>query len=457
MLRRPAPAYELREVAGLAWPLILSNITVPLLGLVDTAVLGHLPQERYLGAATLGATLFSFLYWGFGFLRMGTTGLTAQARGSADWHGVIRLLAQGLIIAIALGALLIAVHPPLIRLGLWLLDGSPAVTELAHRYAAIRIASAPAVLANYAILGWALGMGRSRVALALMIVNNGLNIALDLLLVVGLGMTVEGVALGSVLADYGALVAGIGWALTARRRWQLPTYPGGLFAWVHYRELLRVNSALFVRTLCLLFAIAFFHAQGARMGDTILAANAVLMQFILITAYALDGFAHASEALVGRSLGANDEAAFRRRLAAATLWSAITAVVASMGFLIAGEALIGLLTSLPDVRDTAAAYLPWMVAMPLLAAGSYLLDGVFVGATRTAAMRDTMIAALAVYLPCWYATTGWGNHGLWLAFSAFTLTRTLGLATWLAVTLKRRSWFDAEPATPAHCPPGGSG
>jgi MATE family multidrug resistance protein len=438
------PRTELREVGGLAWPLILSNITVPLLGLVDTAVLGHLARADYLGAATLGATLFSFLYWGFGFLRMGTTGLTAQARGSDDWHGVSRLLGQGWLMATAIGLILIAVHPPLIRLGLWLLDGSPAVTELAHRYAAIRIASAPAVLANYAILGWALGLGRSRVALGLMVVNNGLNILLDLVFVVGLGMTVEGVALGSVLADYGALATGIGWALFAARRWQLPRRPGGLLAWRQYRQLFQVNAALFVRTLCLLFAIAFFHSQGARLGDTLLAANAVLMQFILITAYGLDGFAHAAESLVGRSIGANDAVAFRRRLGAAALWSAVTATLASLAFGLGGEALVGLLTSLPEVRAVAATYLPWMVAMPLLAAGSYLLDGVFVGATRTRAMRDTMIVALAIYLPCWYATTGLGNHGLWLAFSAFTLARSLGLGLWLAVALRRRSWFTAS-------------
>jgi MATE family multidrug resistance protein len=444
MRMRSLPGQELREVGGLAWPLILSNITVPLLGLVDTAVLGHLPDERYLGAATLGATLFSFLYWGFGFLRMGTTGLTAQARGGDDWISVTRLLLQGLIIAAILGLILIAAHPPLISLGLWLLDGSSAITELAHRYAAIRIASAPAVLANYAILGWALGLGRSRVALALMIVNNGLNIILDLVFVVGLGMTVEGVALGSVLADYGALLTGGGWAINAIYRWRLPRRPAGLATWSHYRRLFQVNTALFVRTLCLLFAIAFFHAQGARLGDTVLAANSVLMQFILLTAYGLDGFAHACEALVGRSLGADDRPTFERRLAAGTIWSAITALAASLAFLLGGEALIALLTSIPEVRASASTYLPWMVAMPLMAAGSYLLDGVFVGATRTKAMRETMIIALAIYLPCWYATTDLGNHGLWLAFSVFTLARSAGLAAWLTVALRRGSWFSAS-------------
>lgn len=441
---KPVPRLErqsLGEVARLAWPLILSNITVPLLGLVDTAVMGHLPDDRYLGGVTLGATIFTFLYWGFGFLRMGTTGLTAQADGAADATGVTRLLLQGLALALVIGAGLIVVHGPLVALGLWLLDGSADVTALAERYAAVRIASAPAVLANYAILGWALGLGHSRVALGLMIINNGLNIVLDLLLVMGFGMTVEGVAFASVIADYGTAACGLLWARAALRRRGGRWRPALLREWSTYRRLLRVNAALFVRTLCLLFAIAFFHAQGARLGDTVLAANAVLMQFVLLTSYALDGFAHAAEALVGRSLGAGDDAAFRRRLRAAAGWSAISAGLASVAFLLGGEALIALLTGLAPVRAEAATYLPWMIAMPVLAAGSYLLDGVFVGATRTAAMRDTMILALAVYLAVWYATTGLGNHGLWLAFSVFTLTRSVSLGLVLRRSLQRGDWL----------------
>jgi len=438
------PGAARRRVIGLAWPLIVSNLTVPLLGLVDTAVVGHLPDSRYLGGVTLGATLFSFLYWGFGFLRMGTTGLAAQACGRGDRDDLIRLLGQSLILAALIGLGLIALHPLLIPLGLSLLDGSAAVTAEADTYARLRILSAPAVLANYALIGWFLGRGESRVTLVLMIVNNVANILLDLLFVVGFGMTTDGVALASVMADYLAFVTGIGWALHVWRGWGWRRVTGVFGPVAGYQRLLGVNAALFIRTLCLLFAFAFFHAQGAQLGDVTLAANAVLLQFVLLASYGLDGFAHATESLVGQQIGADDEAGFRRVMRAALEWSLATAVLASAGFALGGEALIRLLTDLPDVRAAAMRFLPWMVAMPVLAAGSYLLDGVFIGATRTRAMRDTMIiAVLAGYLPVWWITQPLGNHGLWLAFVSFTLARggLLGLIFWR--NWRQRAWFSA--------------
>ncbi|MGB8712643.1 MAG: MATE family efflux transporter, partial [Onishia taeanensis] len=287
----------------LAWPIILSNITVPLLGLVDTAVVGHLPDSRYLAAVTLGAALFSFLYWGFGFLRMGTTGMTSQAVGREDDTEVRTLLGQSLVMAAVIGAGLILFSTPLIKLGLMLLDGSAQATTLAHEYAGIRILSAPAVLANYAILGWFLGQQNSRVTLMLMVLTNSVNIALDLWFVVGLGMTSDGVAWATVIADYTALTAGL-WLV----RSQLGALGGQLdrarlIALNAYQALFAVNAQLFLRTLGLLFAMAFFTAQGASQGDTVLAANAVLLQFIMLTSYGLDGFAHAAEALTGRAVG----------------------------------------------------------------------------------------------------------------------------------------------------------
>lgn len=405
-----APAsggHHRRTVWLLAWPLILSNLTVPLLGLVDTAVVGHLPDSRYLGGVTLGATLFSFLYWGFGFLRMGTTGMAAQRAGAGDSGGQRLVLGQGLVVALAIGSLLIMLQAPLVQFGLHWLDGSTAVQRHAADYAAIRMWSAPAVLANYVLIGWFLGLGNSRFTLLLMLVNNLVNIVLDLVFVVGLGMTVDGVALASVIADYAALglglvlcsylLDGLGGALPRQQLWRLSAY----------RELLRVNSALFIRTLCLLFAMAFFTSQSARQGDVILAANAVLMQFILLTSFGLDGFAHAAESLVGRAVGRRDPSLFRAHVRAATELSVAVAAGFAVAFWFGGNALIAVLTDLPDVRSTAAIYLGWMVLMPLLAVWSYLLDGIFIGATRTAAMRNTMlIAVFAVYLPLWSLTQG---------------------------------------------------
>ncbi|WP_458524533.1 MATE family efflux transporter [Onishia taeanensis] len=430
------------RVWPLAWPIILSNITVPLLGLVDTAVVGHLPDSRYLAAVTLGATLFGFLYWGFGFLRMGTTGLTSQAVGREDDTEVRTLLGQSLMMAAVIGAGLILLSTPLVELGLRLLDGSDQATELAREYAGIRILSAPAVLANYAILGWFLGQQNSRVTLILMVLTNSVNIVLDLWFVVGLGMTSDGVAWATVIADYTALAAGL-WLV--RRQLRLL---GGelerarLIALHAYQALFAVNAQLFLRTLGLLFAMAFFTAQGASQGDTVLAANAVLLQFIMLTSYGLDGFAHAAEALTGRAVGRSRWDEFGAAVRSAGRLSLAIAAVAMLAFALGGNGLIALLTDLPEVRATAATYLPWMVLMPLLAVWSYLLDGVFIGATATREMRNSIFAGLAVYLPLWWLAQPLGNHGLWLAFSAFMLVRSSTLAAYY-LHHRRHRWVAA--------------
>jgi len=423
----------------LAWPIILSNITVPLLGLVDTAVVGHLPDSRYLAAVTLGATLFSFLYWGFGFLRMGTTGLVAQAIGREAHSDVRNLLGQSLIMAAVIGALLIIFGSPLISLGLWLLDGSEAATPLAREYAEIRLWSAPAVLANYAILGWFLGQQNARVTLMILVLTNSVNIVLDLWFVVGLGMTSGGVALASVIADYSALT--FGGYLVMR---QLGHLEGGfqrqrLLLVSAYSALVNVNANLFVRTLGLLFAMAFFTAQGARQGDTVLAANAVLLQFIMLTSYALDGFAHAAESLVGRAYGRRDWREFAATVRATAQFSFWTATVATAAFALAGNYLVAMLTGLAEVRATAASYLPWMIVMPLIAVWSYLFDGVFIGTTAVREMRNSIFIGLAVYLPTWWLSQGLGNHGLWLALTLFMLTRSVVLIAYY-YRYRQRYW-----------------
>ncbi|PMR72135.1 MATE family efflux transporter [Billgrantia endophytica] len=433
------PSAARRRIWTLAWPIILSNITVPLLGLVDTAVVGHLPDSRYLAAVTLGATLFSFLYWGFGFLRMGTTGLTSQATGRENDSEVRNLLGQSLLLAIGIGLLLILFSQPLIGLGLWLLDGSEVATGLAAEYAQIRILSAPAVLANYAIIGWFLGQQNSRVTLAILVLTNGVNIVLDLLFVVGFGMTSDGVAWATVIADYTALAFGA-WLVSR----QLKLLEGRflrerLLKLAAYAKLFQVNANLFVRTLGLLFAMAFFTSRGAVQGDTMLAANAVLLQFIMLTSYALDGFAHAVEALIGRSVGRRRWDEFGAAVRSAAWFSLMTAATASLVFALGGHYLIAMLTSLPEVRDTAGSYLPWMVVMPLIAVWSYLFDGVFIGATATREMRNSIFVGLAVYLPAWWLTQGFGNHGLWLSFLLFALVRSAVLSAYF-LHYRRTRW-----------------
>ena len=413
----------------LAWPIILSNVTVPLLGLVDTAVVGHLPTPRYLAAVTLGAALLSFLYWGFGFLRMGTTGLTAQAHGRQDEETVKALLGQSLIVAAAIGLGLIVFGYPLVRLGLYWLGGSADSTALASEYAHIRLLSAPAVLANYAILGWFLGLGNARVTFVIMVLTNTVNIALDLFFVLGLGMTSNGVAWASAIADYTAFGVGV-WLLRRELRelGGAPVPRHRLWRLSAYADLFAVNRHLFVRTLCLLFAFAFFTARGADLGDIVLAANAVLMQYVMLTSYGLDGFAQAAESLVGKAAGRRDWPLFGASVCAALRFSLVTAVLATAAFALAGHTLIGLLTDLPAVRVEAGAHLGWLVAMPVLTVWSYLFDGVFVGATATREMRDTLIASLALFLCVWWASRVWGNQGLWFSFAVFSAARSLTLA-----------------------------
>lgn len=413
-----------RHMWRLAWPIILSNISVPLLGLVDTAVVGHLEDAVYLGAVTLGAVLFSFLYWGFGFLRMGTTGMTAQAHGREDHDGLRTLLGQGIGLALAIGLMLIIAGSPLITLGLSLMEASETTRALAHDYASIRLWSAPAVLINYVILGWFLGLGNSRVTLGILVMTNGVNILLDLAFVPGLGMTSDGVALASVIADYCALATGL-W-LVARQLKRMPGHSdrAALLSLSAWGALIRVNQHLFVRTLCLLGATAYFTSQGASFGDDVLAANAVLLQFVMMTSYALDGFAQAAESEVGRAVGQNDWQRFARSVGAATRFSLITATAASGLLWLCGPALIHLLTDIPEVRALATLYLPWMVAMPLVAVWSYLLDGIFIGATATREMRNTLVVSLLAFIGLWPLLEGFGNHGLWLAFLLFTSVRS---------------------------------
>ncbi|WP_438764523.1 MATE family efflux transporter [Kushneria sp. TE3] len=440
--RSPAFLPRLHDVWRLSWPIIISNASVPLLGLVDTAVIGHLPHARYLAAVTLGSTLFSFLFWGFGFLRMGTTGLTSQAAGRGEDQRVRDLLGQSLLIGVIIGLALVALSAPLIDIGLRLLQpDSEATAQLAADYAHVRIFSAPAVLMNYAIIGWFLGRQNARVTLLLMLVTNSINIVLDIVLVVGLDMNVKGVATASLVGDYTALAVGL-WLV----RRALKTLGGRFDATplkriTAYGELFRVNRHLFIRTLCLLFAMAFFTSQGAQLGDQTLAANAILMQLVMMVSYGLDGFANAAEALTGRAAGRRDWREFAASVRACAVFSLLTAGLAALAFAIGGPWLIARLTGIEAVRHLAGDYLPWLVVMPMIAVWSYLLDGVFIGTTQTRAMRDTIIAALLVYLPVWWLTQPLGNHGLWLAFTTFTLVRSLGLGM-IYLARRRGQWSD---------------
>lgn len=418
-----------RRVWRLAGPIILSNVTVPLLGAVDTAVVGHLEHAYYLGAVAIGALIFSFLYWGFGFLRMGTTGFTAQAHGAGDGDEVRATLARALGTAVALAAVILVLQAPVLAAAMALIEAGPEVEGHARAYFTIRIWGAPAALGNYVVLGWFLGVLNARAALLLQVVINGLNIVLDLAFVVGLGMAVEGVALATVIAEYAGLALGL-----AMIRRALPAVGGvwrrgRILDVAPLKRMLRVNGDIFVRTLCLVFAFAYFTAEGARMGDVTLAANAVLLNMVMFMAYGLDGFAHAAEALVGSAIGARDRGAFRGAVRASTHLALATAGGLSLAYALTGGLIIDALTGVAAVRAAAREVLPWLIAAPLLSVWCYQLDGIFIGAVRTGEMRNAMIVSLVLYLAAIELLRPLlGNHGLWLALMLFMVARgvTLG-------------------------------
>jgi MATE family multidrug resistance protein len=419
------------RVWRLAGPIILSNISTPLLGAVDTAVMGHLPDPAYIGAVALGAVVFNFLFWGFSFLRMGTTGFTSQAYGAGDTAELRAALVRPLVMAVGLGAALIVLQAPIGWLALRLLDASAGVEGLTHDYYAIRIWSAPFALINYALLGWLLGTQRAYAVLLLQVVLNGTNIALDLLFVVGFGWGIEGVAGASLLAEMAATLLGLSLVARTLFRSQAPLDWAQVAARDRLLALFRVNVNILIRTLCLMTAFAYFAAQGAQMGDLILAANAVLMQFLYIIAYGLDGFSHAAEVLAGSALGAGSRHAFRQAVKVSTLWALGMALLAGLLVQVAGEPFIALISDIPEVRTTAAVYLPWMVVSPVISVWSFLLDGIFIGTTRTVEMRNAMIASLAVYLVAsWLLVPALGNHGLWLALMIFMVARALSLGAY---------------------------
>lgn len=410
----------------LAGPIILSNISVPLVGAVDTAVMGHLDGPHFLGAIALGALVFSFLYWGFGFLRMGTTGFVARDFGRGDTRGVHDTLTRALLLSILFGILVVLLQAPLNRLAFSLLESSREVESLASEYVSIRIWSAPATLMVYALTGVMIGLHDTRSALYLQLVLNLTNVALDLLFVPVLGFGISGVAAASVIAEYGA--AGFGLYLLRRLIRAYPVERARLLDPAALTVLMRANGDIFVRTLCLVFSFSYFTALGARLGESVLAANAVLMNFQNIMSHGLDGFAHAVEALGGSAYGARDRERFRVAVRRTTQWAVSTSVAAGLIYIAFGDALIALFSDLPGVRADAAAYLPWLALSPLVSVWSFQLDGIFIGTSRTAEMRNAMLASTLGYLVVMQWTmAAFGNHGLWLGLMVFMVLRAATL------------------------------
>ncbi len=416
------------RVLRIALPIVLSNATVPILGAVDTGVVGQLGQAAPIGAVGIGAIIIASLYWFFGFLRMGTTGLTGQALGAGRMGEVTAILTRVILIGLMGGAMILLLQGPLFWAAFKVSPASAEVETLARGYMRIRVWSAPAAIAIFGITGWLIAQERTRGVLVLQLWMNGLNMVLDLWFVLGLGWGVNGVAFATFLAEWSGLALALwlcrdAFANPAWRDWIR------VFDRDRLRHMLLVNVDILIRSLMLMAIFVSFLFLGSGFGDVTLAANQVLLQFIEITAYALDGFAFSAEALVGQAVGAASVARLRRSILLATIWALVGTVLLSLAFALWGGAIIDLMAKAPEVRTEARIYLPYMLAVPLLGVASWMLDGVFIGATRTRDMRNMAILSAAAYAAlAWMLVPEHGNHGLWIAFLLSFVARAVTLA-----------------------------
>jgi len=420
-----------KKVWQLAGPIMLANVTVPLLGAVDMAVVGHLPGPQFMAAVGIGATIFSALYFGFVFLRMGTTGLVAIENGAQNNIETSAWLLRSMLLAVLLGFLLILGKTAISNICFYFIHPDGSSLLLAQQYFDIRILSAPAALSHFALLGWMIGMHQVKNALYTQLILNLSNILLDVYFVLILNLGVEGAAYATVVSEY----VGLMYALIVVYK---PIYVylskenfQDLMNIKKLKKLASINHNIFIRSLCLQVAFFYFTMTGAIFGDTILAANAVLMNFQLFTSYALDGFANAAEVLVGDSIGKKQNKYFFRTLAITGLWSIMFSLLFSIAFMIGWKQITFLLTDVNVVRVEIENYIIWTIWLPLISVWSFWLDGVFTGATITKPMRNSMILSLFIFIVlCLLLTPTWKNHGLWCAFSIFMLMRaiTLGLS-----------------------------
>ena len=414
-----------RQILAIAIPSVVSNITVPFLGMCDLAIAGHIGDATLVAAVSVGATLFNVLYWLFGFLRMGTGGLTSQACGRDDKTGSLSVLARALLVAAAISAVVVAAHP-------WLLDfafGHVVVTEadverLSRTYLSICIWGAPAVMMQYCFTGWFIGMQNSRIPMVVSILQNIVNIGASLSFVLFLDMTIDGIALGTLVAQWSALIA-------SAVAWQVRY--GGLLRFasrVRVLELrpmlafLDLNKDIFLRTLCLVAVTLFFTSSGAAQGDMTVAANALLMQFFTIFSYVMDGFAYAAEALTGKCVGARDRRSLSATVRRVIVWGVWSVAVFTVAYVVAGRPFVRLLTSDGGLVEFAMGYYPWVLLLPVAGFLAFVWDGVYIGATATRRMLLAMVVATAAFFACHHFLFPlWGNHALWLSFIVYLAAR----------------------------------
>ena len=414
-----------KSILKLAIPNIISNITIPLLGMVDMILMGHLESPVYLGGVGLGAVIFSVVYSSFGFLRMGTTGFTAQALGSGNKTEIIYPLYRSLTIGLAIAALLLLFQIPLEKLSFMLLNGSEETKSMARKYFYIRIWAAPATLSLFAIKGWFIGMQNTKIPMFIAILINVLNVIFNILFVVWLQMDVDGVALGTVLAQYGGLLVSLLILNRSYKSFFLKIEKKILFEIDKMKRFFKVNSDLFIRSLVLILTLSFFTSQSGKLGDDILAINTMIIQYFYVYSYFIDGIAYAGEALVGKFYGAGDEKQLKSAINHLLIWGAILCLPFVFLYGFGSPLLFRFVTNNTNLLLLAHDYRLWMALIPLTTFAAFIWDGIFTGAMASKALRNTiLISTFVFFLPAWYFLTPiYGNHGLWIAFQLFMLSR----------------------------------
>ncbi len=425
-------------ILKIAIPIMLSNMTEPMIGVVNTAVVGQLPGAHLIGGVAVGSLIFSFLFWGFGFLRLSTSGLSAQATGADNPRDVAAVFWRSLLIACVVGTSLIILSPLLKPLSISLMGGSPEVQAAATTYFSYRIWAAPAALANFTIMGWFIGQGRTTVALITQLALNLTNMAFSAMLVLYFDFNIAGVGVAVLIAEYTGFAIGMVFVFRRLRQLHQPFDRAFIFNIAKLKELLSANADMMIRTVCLLFAFAWFTSRSARNGDTVVAANMVLLHLFEVAAYMIDGLAYAAEALVGQAIGAKNQPRYAQAIKLSTLWVMVFGGAASLLIWLLAPMFIDLMTINADVRSFARNFIFWAAITPFLGAACFLYDGIFTGAMATRDMRNMMVLSLVLYLIAWYVLEPlYGNHGLWAALSVFFIARSASFAARLPAIQRR--------------------
>ena len=414
-----------KEIFRLAIPNIISNITIPLLGLVDLAMMGHLNSELYIGAIALGGVIFNFIYWGFGFLRMSTTGFTAQAVGMKNNNEPFVVLMRALVVAIGAGMAILLLQRPMATIGFSLIGGSDEVKVLAQEYFLIRIWAVPAALSQFVFSGWFLGMQNARYPMIIAITANLLNILFSMFFVFGLDMKSDGVALGTVLAQYAGFLLAIFLFLNTYRKLIVIKNISQMFTIKSMSRFFSVNTDIFIRSFCIILVFTFFTSESASTNDTILAVNSLLIQMLMFFSFFIDGFAYAGEALSGKYFGAKQKKKLKQVVKQLFIWGIGMALLFTLIYATGIDFILRLLTSQQDILDRAQPYVIWVLFIPLASFSSFIWDGIYIGTTASSAMRNTLlVSAFFVFAPVYYLLSPvWGNHALWLAMILFMLSR----------------------------------